>query len=76
MLYKICKRIVYDKCTPEYQNISPREIGVRPSENLSPFLFALLLNDLEDFMNKYDILDYNFVVRWNRKWIKFIYENI
>ena len=43
----IKSNIVYNGCASDYFNCN---IGVRQGENLSPLLFALYLNDLEDFL--------------------------
>ena len=45
--------ISYNNQTSEYFKC---EIGVRQGENLSPFLFSLFLNDLEDFILTKDIV--------------------
>ena len=34
----------------------PCEMGVRQGENLSPFLFSIFLNDLEDFLNRENLI--------------------
>ena len=49
-LYKNIKSCV--KAGGEYSDFFACDIGVRQGENLSPFLFALYLNDLEDFLSE------------------------
>ena len=47
-MYNDCKsRIALNN---EYSNYFPCKIGVRQGENLSPLLFALFLNDFEDYL--------------------------
>ena len=41
--------ITYNNCKSTYFSC---DIGVRQGENLSPFLFALFLNDLQSFLEK------------------------
>ena len=43
----IKSRIIHNGCTSEY---FPCNIGVRQGENMSPLLFSLYLNDLEQFL--------------------------
>jgi hypothetical protein len=44
--------IIYDD---NKSNFFSSEVGVRQDENLSPFLFAVFLNDIEQFMEDKNI---------------------
>ena len=44
--------IVYNNCKSDYFAC---EMGVRQGENLSPFLFALFLNDLQNFLENHNL---------------------
>ena len=52
-MYKNVKSCVtYNNCKSDYFSC---DIGVRQGENLSPFLFAIFLNDLQDFLESNNI---------------------
>ena len=52
-MYKDVKsRIVHNNEKSEFFNC---EIGVRQGENLSPALFAIYLNDLQNFLEEKDL---------------------
>jgi hypothetical protein len=56
MYQNIKSRIQYNKETSNYFECNA---GVRQGENLSPFLFSLYLNDLEDFLQSKNSLGLN-----------------
>ena len=56
MYQNIKSRIQYNKETSNYFECNA---GVRQGENLSPFLFSLYLNDLEDFLQSNNSLGLN-----------------
>jgi hypothetical protein len=43
------------KASNECSNLCSCNVGVRQGENISPFLFALFLNDLEEFLSLYNV---------------------
>jgi hypothetical protein len=50
MYQNIKSRIVYNNAVSDFFDCNN---GVRQGENLSPFLFSIYLNDLEQFLNLY-----------------------
>ncbi len=54
-MYKCIKSCV--KVGNDFSEYFPCMVGVRQGENMSPFLFAMFLNDLEDFLNRCGIVD-------------------
>jgi len=52
-IYKDIKsNIIFNNSKSDY---FPCDNGVRQGENLSPFLFAIFLNDLEDFLENHNV---------------------
>lgn len=53
-MYSNIKSRVFNGC--EHSDFFPCEVGVRQGENLSPLLFSLYVNDLEDFLQSKNIV--------------------